>query len=115
MYSKLNAANDASKISFSENYNKRLAEQSLIIPSNSLDGSNKDSVTIPGVSSSANGTTAASSLGIGGTGSGSGRNVSITVNMNNNFSLSGEGDVRKIVEKVKQELVTVLTDVVPVI
>ena len=115
MYSKINAANDASKISFSENYNKRLSEQSLIIPSNSADGTKNSAITIPGLSSSANGAAASNSLGIGGTGSGSGRSVSITVNMNNNFSLSGEGDVRKIVERVKQELVTVLTDVVPVI
>lgn len=113
VYSKLNASDDVSKISFGANYNRRKAEQSLVIPSNAPTGTNDTGVLVPGLAGTGAGTAAAQSLGIGGTGSGGGRGVTLTVHMTNNFSLSGEGDVKRIVERVKQELVTVLSDVVP--
>ena len=114
VYSKLNAADGVSKISFGANYDRRLAEQkSMVIPSNAPTGTNDTGVLVPSLAGTGAGTAAAQSLGIGGTGSGGGRGVTLTVHMTNNFSLSGEGDVKRIVERVKQELVTVLTDVVP--
>ena len=112
MYSKLNAVNDASKISFASNYDRRKTEQSLVIPANAANGTGEFGSRVPGLSGG-KGSSGTESLGIGGTGSGSGRGVTLTVHMTNNFNLSGEGDVKRIVERVKQELVTVLTDVVP--
>ena len=112
VYSKLNAYNEASKISFGANYDRRKEQQSLVIPTNSPTGKEESGLLVPGLSGAGKGTKTAESLGIGGTG-GSGRGVTLTVHMTNNFNLSGEGDVKRIVERVKQELVTVLTDVVP--
>lgn len=110
----INAVNDASKMSFASNYNRRKAEQSLVIPANADSGKGESGSKIPGLSGvGGKGASGTESLGIGGTGSGSGRGVTLTVHMTNNFNLSGEGDVKRIVERVKQELVTVLTDVVP--
>ena len=110
----INAVNDASKMSFASNYNRRKAEQSLVIPANADSGKGESGSKIPGLSGvGGKGSSGTESLGIGGTGSGSGRGVTLTVHMTNNFNLSGEGDVKRIVERVKQELVTVLTDVVP--
>lgn len=109
----INAVNDASKVSFGANYDRRLAEQqSLVIPTNSPTGKAESGLLVPGLSGAGKGTKTAESLGIGGTG-GSGRGVTLTVHMTNNFHMSGEGDVKRMVERVKQELVTVLTDVVP--
>lgn len=109
----INAWNDASKMSFGANYDRRLAEQqSLVIPTNSPTGKAESGLLVPGLSGAGSSTKTAESLGIGGTG-GSGRGVTLTVHMTNNFHMSGEGDVKRIVERVKQELVTVLTDVVP--
>ena len=108
----INAVNDASKVSFGANYDRRKEQQSLVIPTNSPTGTAESGLLVPGLSGAGSGTKTAESLGIGGTG-GSGRGVTLTVHMTNNFSLSGEGDVKRIVERVKQELVTVLSDVVP--
>ena len=109
----INAVNDASKISFTENYNRRKEEQSMVIPANATTGTDETGLKVPGLSGGGKGSSGTESLGIGGTGSGGGRGVTLTVHMTNNFNLSGEGDVKRIVERVKQELVTVLTDVVP--
>ena len=109
----INAVNDASKISFSENYNRRKEEQSMVIPANATTGTDETGLKVPGLSGGGKGSSGKESLGIGGTGSGGGKGVTLTVHMTNNFNLSGEGDVKRIVERVKQELVTVLTDVVP--
>lgn len=109
----INAVNDASKISFGANYDRRLAEQqSLVIPTNSPTGKAESGLLVPGLSGAGSSTKTAESLGIGGTG-GSGRGVALTVHMTNNFHMSGEGDVKRIVQRVKEELVTVLSDVVP--
>ena len=114
VYSKLNAADGVSKISFGANYDRRKAEQqSMVIPSNAPTGTNDTGVLVPSLAGTGAGTAAAQSLGIGGTGSGGGRGVTLTVHMTNNFNLSGEGDVKRIVQRVKEELVTVLSDVVP--
>lgn len=110
--SDLNAINDVSRMSFSSYYDRRKEQQSLVIPTNSPTGTEESGLLVPGLSGAGKGTKTAESLGIGGTG-GSGRGVTLTVHMTNNFNLSGEGDVKRIVERVKQELVTVLTDVVP--
>lgn len=112
VYSKLHVANESSKISFTDNLNRRKEEQTLVIPANAgTPGGGESGTVIPGMSAGGKGTKGAESLGIGG--SGSGKGVTLTVHMTNNFNLSGEGDVKRIVERVKQELVTVLTDVVP--
>lgn len=52
-------------------------------------------------------------VGLGGSGGGSTRNITMNVTMNNNFSVSGEVDYRKISERIKRELVAILSDVVP--
>lgn len=53
-------------------------------------------------------------VGLGGSGSGSTRNITMNVTMNNNFNVSGESDYRKISERIKRELVAILSDVAPV-
>lgn len=108
----INAVNDASKMSFGANYDRRKEQQSLVIPTNSPTGTAESGLLVPGLSGAGKGTKTAESLGIGGTG-GSGRGVTLTVHMTNNFHMSGEGDVKRIVQRVKEELVTVLSDVVP--
>lgn len=52
-------------------------------------------------------------VGLGGNGSGSVRNITMNVTMNNHFNVSGEGDYRKISERIKRELVAILSDVAP--
>ena len=99
----INAVNDASKVSFGANYDRRLAEQkSMVIPTNSPTGKAESGLLVPGLSGAGSSTKTAESLGIGGTG-GSGRGVTLTVHMTNNFNLSGEGDVKRIVQRVKEE------------
>ena len=110
--SDLNAINDVSRMSFSSYYDRRKEQQSLVIPTNSPTGTEESGLLVPGLSGAGSGTKTAESLGIGGTG-GSGRGVTLTVHMTNNFHMSGEGDVKRIVQRVKEELVTVLSDVVP--
>lgn len=112
VYSKLNVYNEASKISFGANYDRRKEQQSMVIPTNSPTGTAESGLLVPGLSGAGKGTKTSESLGIGGTG-GSGRGVTLTVHMTNNFHMSGEGDVKRIVQRVKEELVTVLSDVVP--
>ena len=112
VYSKLNAYNEASKISFGANYDRRKEQQSMVIPTNSPTGTAESGLLVPGLSGAGKGIKTSESLGIGGTG-GSGRGVTLTVHMTNNFHMSGEGDVKRIVQRVKEELVTVLSDVVP--
>ena len=102
-----------SNISIADNINRRKSEQSLVIPVNAANGTGVSGSLVPGLSGGGKGSSGTESLGIGGTGSGSGKGVTLTVHMTNNFNLSSEGDVKRIVERVKQELVTVLTDVVP--
>ena len=84
----------------------------MVIPTNSPTGTEESGLLVPGLSGAGKGTKTSESLGIGGTG-GSGRGVTLTVHMTNNFHMSGEGDVKRIVQRVKEELVTVLSDVVP--
>lgn len=110
--SDLNAINDVSRMSFSSYYDRRKEQQSLVIPTNSPTGTEESGLLVPGLSGAGSSTKTAESLGIGGTG-GSGRGVTLTVHMTNNFNLSGEGDVKRIVQRVKEELVMVLSDVVP--
>ena len=110
--SDLNAINDVSRMSFSSYYDRRKEQQSLVIPTNSPTGTEESGLLVPGLSGAGSSTKTAESLGIGGTG-GSGRGVTLTVHMTNNFHMSGEGDVKRIVQRVKEELVTVLSDVVP--
>jgi tape measure domain-containing protein len=112
IYSKLNAASGISNISIADNINRRKSEQSLVIPVNA-NGTGVSGSLVSGLSGGGKGSSGTEVLGIGGTGPGSGKGVTLTVHMTNNFNLSGDGDVKRIVERVKQELVTVLTDVVP--
>ena len=112
VYSKLNAASGISNISIADNINRRKSEQSLVIPVNA-NGTGVSGSLVSGLSGGGKGSSGTEALGIGGTGAGSGKGVTLTVHMTNNFNLSNDGDVKRIVERVKQELVTVLTDVVP--
>jgi|GEM_PF-756233 len=43
------------------------------------------------------------------------KNITMTVNMSNTFNVSSNGDIKKITDKVKQELLAIITDVVPAI
>ena len=64
-----------------------------------------------GTDSSGSGT---KSLGLGGSGgSGNVRNITMNVTMNNSFSISGESDYRKISQRMKQELIAIMTDASP--
>lgn len=64
-----------------------------------------------GVNSGGNGT-----IGLGGSGkSGGARNITMNVTMNNTFTVSGDSDYRKISDRIKRELIAVLSDVTPAI
>lgn len=55
-------------------------------------------------------------IGLGGSGkSGSARNITMNVTMNNTFTVSGDSDYRKISDRIKRELIAVLSDVTPAI
>ena len=51
--------------------------------------------------------------GPGGSGSGNVRNITMNVTMNNNFHVAGGNDIKKISDRVKQEILAVMTDAVP--
>lgn len=60
------------------------------------------------------GGTSGKDVGLGGKGGGNGvRNITMNVTMNNHFNVSGETDYRKISERIKRELIAILTDVAP--
>lgn len=55
-------------------------------------------------------------IGLGGSGkSGAARNITMNVTMNNTFTVSGDSDYRKISDRIKRELISVLSDVTPAI
>lgn len=55
-------------------------------------------------------------VGLGGSGkSGGARNITMNVTMNNTFTVSGDSDYRKISDRIKRELIAVLSDVTPAI
>ena len=55
-------------------------------------------------------------IGLGGSGkSGAARNITMNVTMNNTFTVSGDSDYRKISDRIKRELIAVLSDVTPAI
>ena len=120
--SKSEAWKKASEIDFANKYSrtyfeekakeKNKPENSLVISTGTSSGNGVNPTVSPQLSNMAS--KAAGNVGLGGSGiSGSGRSVTLNVHMNNNFSMSGEGDVKRIVERVKEELVSVMTDVVP--
>jgi len=51
--------------------------------------------------------------GPGGSGSGNVRNITMNVTMNSNFHVAGGNDIKKISDRVKQEILAVMTDAVP--
>ena len=53
--------------------------------------------------------------GPGGSGSGNVRNITMNVTMNNNFHVAGGNDIKKISDRVKQEILAVMTDAVPAV
>lgn len=53
--------------------------------------------------------------GLGGSGGGNVRNITMNVTFNNHFKVSGNSNMREITDKVKRELLAVLTDTVPAI
>lgn len=60
------------------------------------------------------GETSGKDVGLGGKGSGNGvKNITMNVTMNNHFNVSGESDYRKISERIKRELIAILSDVAP--
>lgn len=54
-------------------------------------------------------------VGLGGSGGGNARNITMNVTFNNNFKVAGNTDFREVADKVKRELLAVLTDTVPAI
>lgn len=55
-------------------------------------------------------------IGLGGSGkSGGARNITMNVTMNNTFTVSGDSDYRKISERLKREMIAILSDVTPAI
>lgn len=52
-------------------------------------------------------------VGLGGSGGGTTRNITMNVTMNNHFAMSGESDYRKMSERIKRELVAILSDIAP--
>lgn len=55
-------------------------------------------------------------IGLGGSGkSGAARNITMNVTMNNTFTVSGDSDYRKISERLKREMIAILSDVTPAI
>lgn len=55
-------------------------------------------------------------IGLGGSGkSGRARNITMNVTMNNTFTVSGDSDYRKISERLKREMIAILSDVTPAI
>lgn len=55
-------------------------------------------------------------IGLGGNGkSGGARNITMNVTMNNTFTISGDSDYRKISERLKREMIAILSDVTPAI
>ena len=51
--------------------------------------------------------------GLGGSGGGNVRNITMNVTMNNNFHVAGGNDIKRISDRVKQEILAVMTDAVP--
>lgn len=51
--------------------------------------------------------------GLSGGSSGNVRNITMNVTMNNNFHVAGGNDIKRISDRVKQEILAVMTDVVP--
>lgn len=51
--------------------------------------------------------------GLSGGGGGNVRNITMNVTMNNNFHVAGGNDIKRISDRVKQEILAVMTDVVP--
>ena len=51
--------------------------------------------------------------GLSGGGSGNVRNITMNVTMNNNFHVAGGNDIKRISDRVKQEILAVMTDAVP--
>lgn len=53
--------------------------------------------------------------GLGGKGGSSVKNITMNVTFNNNFRVAGGADMREIADKVKREILAVMTDTVPAI
>ena len=53
--------------------------------------------------------------GLGGKGGSSVKNITMNVTFNNNFRVAGGADIREITDKVKREILAVMTDTVPAI
>lgn len=70
-----------------------------------------DTSTGGGGNSNSNG----SKAGLGGGGGGNVRNITMNVTFNNNFRVAGNSDMREITDKVKREILAVITDTVPAI
>lgn len=83
-------------------------QTSISFAPKTTDGNNLSSGS---TSSGGNGT-----IGLGGSGkSGGARNITMNVTMNNTFTVSGDSDYRKISERLKREMIAILTDVTPAI
>lgn len=83
-------------------------QTSISFAPKTTDGNNLSSAS---TSTGGNGT-----IGLGGSGkSGGARNITMNVTMNNTFTVSGDSDYRKISDRIKRELIAVLSDVTPAI
>lgn len=83
-------------------------QTSISFAPKTTDGNNLSSGS---TSSGGNGT-----IGLGGSGkSGGARNITMNLTMNNTFTVSGDSDYRKISERLKREMIAILSDVTPAI
>lgn len=118
---KVGEAWDAGKQKGHESWENRNKTETANSPSLILPSLNEKSLVTTG-DGSAGGASGAggnsggiSSGGLGGNGGGTVRNITMNVTMNNHFSMTGESDYRKISERIKRELVAILSDVAPVV
>lgn len=105
-----------------ENYKKNNPEKQAArqtktaLSSLSTDTLNKPTEIKPSSGSYSGSSGNSSSLGLGGTGgSGAVRNITMNVTMNNTFNVNGENDYRKVSQRLKQELIALLTDTAPAV
>lgn len=119
---KVGEAWDAGKQKGHESWANRNKTETADAPSLVLPSLNEKSPVAPGSGGGTGGSTGGNGSGggngssaFGGNGGGTVRNITMNVTMNNHFGIAGEADYRKISERIKRELVAILSDAAPVI
>ncbi|WP_370788800.1 phage tail tape measure protein [Bacteroides nordii] len=95
---------------FDKSHPKTKTENSKLSLNTPLSPVNEPTL-LPGGNSGSKGEKA----GLGGSGGGNVRNITMNVTFNNHFKVSGNSNMREITDKVKRELLALLTDTVPAI